>query len=132
MSHSPSAHGRRAFVLTVLAFLWSVGLLVAAAVAPVYGSETLVDENGRGVLLVIAVPAFITALVWIALWRKCSRGGRVSEYFAWTCISGLGGFCVLGLASIGLLVVPVALLLARAVSLTPSGSSPGPRDKGLA
>jgi hypothetical protein len=57
VTRMPSSHGRRALVLTVIAFLWSIGLLVAAVVAPVYGSATLVDENGQGVLLVVAFPA---------------------------------------------------------------------------
>lgn len=105
----------------MLAVLWSVGLLVAALVAPVYGSATLVDENGTRVLLVVAVPAVISVVVWLALWLKCTRGGRVSGVAAWTCVCLLGTFCVIGLASIGLYMIPVALLLARATTLTPSG-----------
>jgi hypothetical protein len=116
-----SSRGRRAFVLTVLAFVWSIGLLVAALLAPAYGSATLVDENGSGVLLVMAVPAVISAAVWLALWRKCTRGGPVSGVVAWTCVSVLAVFCLLGLASIGLFVIPVAALLAWAASVTPSG-----------
>jgi cyanate permease len=123
---------RRALVLTVLAFLWSIGLIVAALVAPVYGPATLVEENGRGVLLVVAAPSVVSALVWIALWRKCSRGGRVSDYVVWAGVSVLAVLCVLGLASIGLVIAPVPLLLARAASLTPSGSPPGPPGERLA
>ncbi|MGO9899667.1 MAG: hypothetical protein ACLP0J_08225 [Solirubrobacteraceae bacterium] len=82
----PSLPGRRPFVLTVIAFLWSIGLLVAALVAPVYGSATLADENGARVVLVMAVPAVISAAAWVALWRKCTRGDRVSGYVAWTCV----------------------------------------------
>jgi hypothetical protein len=131
MTRKPSP-GRRAFVLTAVAFVWSIGLLVAALIAPVYGSATLVDENGRGVLLVVAVPAVIAVAVWIALRRKCSRGGRVSHYAAWVCVWVLAAFCVVGLLSIGVFVAPVAVLLARATSLTPSGPSAGPVAKGLA
>jgi hypothetical protein len=116
-------------LLTVLAFVWSVGLLIAALVVPAYGSGTLVDENGTGVLLVVAVPAVVSVVVWMALWRQCSRGGRVSGYVAWGGISVLGAFCILGMLSIGIYVVPVAVLLARAAALTPSGSPP---DRGLA
>ena len=125
--------GPRALLFTALALLWSVGLLAAALVAPVYGSATLVDVNGRGVLLVVAVPAVSTVAVWIALWRRCSRGGRISGYLAWACVSLLAAFCFLAMFSIGVFVVPVALLLARAVSLTPSGSPPpatGPGYRG--
>jgi hypothetical protein len=107
--------------LTVIAFLWSIGLLVAALLVPVYGSATLVDDNGPRVLLVVAVPAVISAAAWIALWRKCARGNRVSGYVAWTCVWALAGFCVLAILSIGIFVAPVAVLLASAASLTPSG-----------
>lgn len=118
--------------MTAVAFAWSIGLLVTALVAPVYGSATLVDENGRGVLLVVAVPAVISAAVWIALRRKCSRGGDISGYVAWACVSVLAAFCVAGILTIGVFVAPVAVLLARATSLTPSGSPPGPAAKGVA
>lgn len=116
-----SSPGRRAFVLAVLAFVWSVGLLAAALFAPAYGSTTLVEENGSGVLLVVAFPAVISAAVWLALWRRCTRGGPVSGAVAWTCVSILVVFCLLGLASIGLFVIPVAVLLACATSVTPLG-----------
>lgn len=132
MTPIPSYPGRRAFVLTVLALLWSIGLLAAALAAPLYGSATLVDENGRGVLLVLAVPAVISLAVGIALWRKCTRGGRVSGYVAWACVSILAAFCLVGILTIGVFVAPVAVLLARAASLTPAGSPPGPADKSLA
>ncbi len=126
MSRLPSSPGRRAFAYTVIAFLWSVGLLVAALVVPVYGSATLVDENGSHVLLVVAVPAVISLAVWAALWRKCSHGSRAGGWVAWTGVSLLSGFCLLALASIGLLVVPAAVLLASAALLTPSGpAAPG-------
>jgi hypothetical protein len=108
-------------MLTVLAFVWSVGLLAAALFAPAYGSTTLVEENGSGVLFVVAFPAVISAAVWLALWRRCTRGGAVSRVVAWTCVSLLGIFCLIALASIGLFVIPVAVLLACAASLTTPG-----------
>jgi len=120
---SVTTRGRRALSFTALAFLWSVGLLVAAVVAPVYGSATLVDESGRGVLLMVAIPAVITAIAWLALWRKCARGGRLTGYVAWACVWGLAAFCVVGILTIGVFVVPVAVLLARAAELTPSPAS---------
>jgi hypothetical protein len=124
---TPSADARRALVFTALAFLWSIGLLVAALVAPVYGSATLVDENGHGVLIVVAIPAVISLVVWLALWRKCLRGSRISGLVAWTGIVLLSLFCLLAMLSIGIFVAPVALLLACAASLTPSGS-PAPNS----
>lgn len=129
--------GRQAFWLTGAAFLWSAVLVGAAFLVPVYGSSstassgaqssgalTLVAVNGLGVLIPVAVPLLIAALVWVALHRKCSRGGRVGGYVAWTCIAVLGAFCVVALFSIGIFIVPVVVLLACAASRTPSGSPP--------
>ena len=91
MEQEPSGDGRRAFWFTVGAFAWGAALVIAAALVPVYGSSTasppfgtphasasstLVQVNGLRVLIPIAVPAVIAALVWVALHRKCSRGGR--------------------------------------------------------
>jgi hypothetical protein len=116
-----SSRGRRAFVLTLLALVWSIGLLVTALFAPAYGSTTLVQENGSGVLIPVGIPAVISVAVWLALWRRCTRGGSVSGVVAWTCVSLLVVFCLLALASIGLFVIPVAVLLACATSATPLG-----------
>jgi len=118
------APDRRAILYMALALLWSIALLVAALVVPAYGSTTLVGENGTGVLLVIAIPAALTLAAWLALWHKCSRGGRAGGYLAWTCVALLGGFCLLGALSIGVFVVPAVIFLARAAALTPAG--PGP------
>jgi hypothetical protein len=114
-----SPFGRRALVLTALAFLWSVGVFVA-------GWATLVDQNGERVLWVLAVPAVVTLVVWVALWRRCSRGGRPSGYLAWAAVAALALFCLLAILSIGIFVAPVAVLLGFAVSLTPSGSARTP------
>jgi hypothetical protein len=116
-----SSVGRRAFALTVLAFMWSIGLLAAALFAPEYGSATLVDENGARVLVPVGIPAVISAVVWLALRRKCTRGGSVSGVVAWTCVSLLAVFSLLALPSIGMFVLPVAVLLAWAASVTPPG-----------
>jgi hypothetical protein len=118
--------GRRAFLLTALALIWSVGLLIAAVVVP-FGSAPLVQENGARVLLVVAIPAVLSLVVWVALWRQYSRGGRLSRCAAWGCISVLCVFCLLGMLSIGILVEPVAVLLVAAALLTPSGSPPAQR-----
>jgi hypothetical protein len=119
------AHGRRAFRLTATAFLWSVGLVVAALIVPVYSgtdtrsgtgiptvathsNSTLVGENGLGILVVLGVPTIVTVLVWLALHDKCSRGRQSSGYVAWGLIGLLAAFSLLGVLSIGIFVLPVA------------------------
>ncbi|MFL5909137.1 MAG: hypothetical protein ACJ768_00985 [Gaiellaceae bacterium] len=129
-----NAHtGRRAFGLTVAAFAWSLVLVAAALVVPVYSgttqsgsgpristSATLVDVNGTQALLVIAVPALLTAIAGIALHRRCTRGSRQATRLAWVAVYVLAAFGILGAASIGLFVLPVAVLLAAAATLTPA------------
>lgn len=99
---------------------WGLALIGGALLVPVYGSEsasaTLVDENGAAVLIPVAVPALIAALVWVALWR----GSRASGYVAWSLIGALGVFCLLAILSIGLFALPVAVLLALAAARAPS------------
>lgn len=127
--------GRWAFGLTAAAFAWALGLVAAALVAPFYSgvaqsdsgatvttSSTLVDVNGARVLVVVAVPAVLAALVGIALHRVCTRGSRRAERVAWVAIGVLAVLALLGAASIGLLVLPVALLLGVAAGLTPAAA----------
>jgi hypothetical protein len=132
--------GLWAFGLTVTAFVWALGLVAAAFVAPVYIGEshtvsggvastvsttsTLVDENGLGVLIPVALPAALTALVWLALQQKCSRGSRRSSEAAWWLVGLVAMFSLLSGFTIGMFVAPVALLLAGAASLTPRGAPP--------
>jgi hypothetical protein len=131
----PLDRGNWAFAFTVLACLWGIGLIVAAVLVPVYSSQTvsldggttasssstLVEVNGAGVLIPVSVPAAVAFLVWIALRRKCTRGGRISAYVAWSLIGILFALSVLAILSIGLFILPVAGLLAGAAGLTPFG-----------
>jgi hypothetical protein len=136
MSQTEARAGPQAFWLTVTAFLWSAALVGAAFVLPLYGSSstsstgahssaslTLVQVNGPRVLIPVGLPLIIVALVWAALHRKCSRGGRVPGYLAWTFVGILAAGCLVAIASVGLLIVPVAALLVCAAAITPSGGA---------
>jgi uncharacterized membrane protein YhaH (DUF805 family) len=131
--------GRWAYGLTATAFAWALALVVAAFVVPVYEGEaagdggssgsmgaTLIGENGLGALVPVALPALVTALVWLALHRKRSHGSRGGGRVAWVLIGLLALFCLLAILSIGVLVLPVAGLLAGAARVTPLG---GRRDR---
>jgi hypothetical protein len=124
--------GRRAFALTLAGFGWAIALIGAAFVVPVYSgvsgssttaphtfSSTLVEENGLSVLVPLAIPAALAALVWLALHRRCSRETRWSGPVAWALIGLLGAFSVVTSLTVGLFVMPVALLLAGAAVSTP-------------
>ena len=136
--------GRWAFGLTVTAFVWTLGLIAWALVAPAYSgvasdssgvthslpSQTLVQENGASVLIPVAAPAVLVAVVWWALHRKCSRGSLFGERLAIALVILLGLFALVTGFSIGLYVLPVAVLLTSAVVMTPAGSSPAARATG--
>jgi hypothetical protein len=137
MSDRTTRQGYHAFWLTATALIWSAALVGAAFLLPVYGSSevsstgthssrslTLVAVNGLGVLIPAGIPLVISAVVWVALHRKCSRGGSIAGYLAWALVAVLALGCLIAVASIGLFVVPVALLLARAAAITPRGPLP--------
>src|SRR5947209_1750528 len=102
MSEPGLRRGRQAFWLTNAALAWSAALIAGAFVLPVYGSSgtsstgahwtgslTLVAINGLGALVPVGIPLLISALVRVALHRKCSRGGRIAAYLAWTLVAVL-------------------------------------------
>jgi hypothetical protein len=137
MSQTAARPGRQAFWFTVAAFGWSAALVGAAFVLPLYGSSstsstgahssaalTLVQVNGPWALIPMGLPLIIVALVWAALYRKCSRRGRVPRYVAWTFVGLLVTGCLVAIASVGLLIVPVAALLWCAAAITPSAGAP--------
>jgi hypothetical protein len=133
----PSGSRRWASGLTLAALAWAVGLIVAAVLLPAYGgsesaatasvssgagaaplvhstaagSITLVDENGPWVLVLVTLPALVCGMVWTGL-----RGGRRGVQVARVAIGLLGAFCLVAAMSIGLFVLPVAVLLGAAAA----------------
>jgi len=100
------------------AALWSVGLIVAGFTVSVYEgtvspsgestSATLVEENGSGVLVVLAVPLVITLLVGFAV-LVLRR-----SWASWVAL-GLTGLLamlnLLALLTIGIFILPVTATL---------------------
>ena len=115
-------------VALAVALCWGAALLPAAAVAPVYqsasvtssgavtrGSATLLNENGSGILLIVAVPLLVSLIVGYSLWRRGVR--RSAGAIAWTFIGLLAGFNLVSMLSIGAFILPVtACLVSRAPS----------------
>jgi hypothetical protein len=119
---------RAEWVALTIALSWSAALLAAAALAPAYQSTTqtssgtvthqsatLVDENGSGVLLIIAVPLLVTVIVGYALWRRGARRG--AGPIAWTFTGLLAGFNLVAMLSIGPFIMPVTACLAVACTI---------------
>jgi hypothetical protein len=123
--------GTRARVALALAAVWGIGLLVAALTLPVYdvesrghapggtpvvtsGSATLVGVNGPGVLVVAAAP-LASALVVGALLAARPRH-PAAGVAAWGIVALLAALAVVGLLSVGVLLVPAVVALAVATS----------------
>lgn len=107
----------------LLAVVFSLALLAFGLFYPAYsrvvqtpgsetvtGSATIVEVNGPAVLVTLSVPLVVTALVaWCLM-----RSGQAARIVAWVLVLLLFAFAVLGLASIGLLILPIAVTLAVA------------------
>ena len=135
---------RLARLALVGAAVWSVGLLVVANVVPLYAgttttsttatdggpvdvttervSATLVEINGPGALAILAVPLVVTVLVALLLWR--TRVPRPAVVAAWLLAALLGVFSVLGMMTIGVLVLPVTAAVVLACAARSTGNSP--------
>jgi fatty acid desaturase len=132
---------RMSTILILVAAVWSLGLVIAAVALPVYNgesitnangvtfvSETLVAQNGAWVLIPVAVPLVVCGVVALALRRKRALGSAHGGRVAWAAIGLLGVFTLLSIPSIGLVIIPVVILLARAVTLSapPADEAPAP------
>jgi hypothetical protein len=128
--------GRVPAVALLAASAYGVALVVAAFVAPVYGtdsssssgqtsqgSDTLVGVNGLSAAVMLAVPLLVTLAVGCALWLGTHRGALP---LAWTITGLLAAANLLAMLSVGVFVLPVtaALVLACARSRPPD-QAPG-------
>ena len=118
------------WVALVVAGLWGLGLLVAAVTVPVYSgstvgasgvvesSATLVEENGDGILAIVAVPLVVSLGVALVLRARSHRGQRGPGVLASVLTGLVLVFCLLGMLTIGVFVLPVAIALVVACALT--------------
>lgn len=115
-------------VLASAAVAWTAALIPLAFLAPTYQGEsassdgvtthtsaTLVGVNGLWVVWLLCVPLALAAIAWLAL----RRGTRA----AWLPIGAFCLFAVVGAASIGIWLLPPAVLLIA------SGSRPASRSR---
>jgi hypothetical protein len=124
-----------AVLLTSLGLVCALALVPLAFVAPVYSGQssssggvtsathdTLIGINGYSVLVPICVPLLLALLCWLGLHLRCARGSRVGTALGWSSAWLLAAFAVVASASIGLYVLPAAMLLVLGASTTPDGS----------
>ena len=117
-SRMGSRHG---FWFATTAVLFAMAFTAWALFSPAYSSgETIVEANPELLARVaIAFPLTITAVVWLLLHAACRHDLRwvrgIARGIAWTLVAfaWVTGF------SIGLFVLPVAIVLVLASHLTP-------------
>jgi hypothetical protein len=128
--------GRASEVALLGASAYGVALVVAAFVAPVYGtdsssssgqtsqgSDTLVGVNGLSAAVVLAVPLLVTLAVSAALWLGSHRWALP---IAWTLTGLLAAGNLLAMLSVGVFVLPVTAALVFACARSrPPARSPG-------
>ena len=123
--------------LTVAALVWSVGLILAALLLGAYSGQTVssdagvtlttrtfVQVNGLGSLVLVAIPAAACLIVGAALWQRHRRQPAWSGPAAWTAVAVLAVEAALGIATIGVFLIPVVILLALSVRLVPGPAAP--------
>jgi hypothetical protein len=128
--------GRVAFGLGASSVGWALLLLASAFFFPAYQGETcgtggctstsstLFAENGWLAPGMLAGVAAIAAVGFYALHVVCSRGSERAAKLATWCAVVVIAFAIVGAASVGLLVLPVALLLGASAVLTPQRRAP--------
>lgn len=133
-------------VALVLAAIWSIALIIAAAVVPAYQSSsasfttlssslkdarttpapapvvtrtsaTLLQENGPHVLMVVGVPLLAVAVVSLSLWRRHASAKHGAGPVALAVVTLLAAFTLVSMLTIGMLVLPVTGLLTCACAL---------------
>jgi hypothetical protein len=112
--------GRAAFALTVVAALYSVGLVVWVCAIPAVDGRTLLEYGGPASLAITAQPLLLSFVMWGLLHRRCATGSRNATavarvlgplYLVWS---------VLGALTLAAGAFPAALLLLCALALTPA------------
>jgi hypothetical protein len=126
-----SSRARVAFGLGASAVGWALLLVASAFFFPAYRGETcgtggctstgstLFAENGWWAVALLAALAAVAVAGFYALHVVCSRGSERAAKVATSCAVVVVLFGMVSAASIGLLVLPVALLLGASAVLTP-------------
>ena len=126
---------RLAVRLNVVALVWSAGLVLAGLLVPAYTSNstshvngvtltrsTLAQENGVRAMALMAVPLLVSCVVLWAI-RARRSGERWGGPLAWAGVGLVAIETLLGLLTIGVLILPATILLAFAVRLAPGPMS---------
>jgi hypothetical protein len=114
--------GRATFGLTLLAVVYSIGLLIWVAAVPALDGETALEYGGPGSLAITVQPLLFSLLMW-ALFRRRTSGSRVASATAWVLATLYLIWSVLAALTLAAGAFPAAVILLFAVWLTPRPDS---------
>ena len=103
--------GRLAFALTVLAFVYSLALLVVLVAVPDDAGETALEQAALQNLAIFAQPLFVTLALWSLLRERCTTGSDGATVAARTIAAVYLLYSVLGAWTIAVGALPAAFLL---------------------
>ncbi len=125
---------RRSFLLASGGVACALALIPTAFFAPVYHGTSVtpggavvrmtdseVGVNGLYVVWLLCIPVALALVAWVGLRLRCSRASSLGSTVAWAAVVLLFVFAAVGLASIGVFVLPAALLLLAAATSAPAG-----------
>jgi hypothetical protein len=118
-------NGRAAFGWATAAVVYAVAFTVWALLASVYSSgQTILEVNSEfSVRVAIAMPLLVTSTVWLLLHVACRFDATLARIAASTVAWLLVAFAVITGFSIGMFVLPGAVMLVAAAALTPVARS---------
>ena len=116
--------GRVAFVLTLLAIGYSVGLIAWVVANPAFNGQTLLEYGGLGSLVITMQPLLFALVMWAILHRRCTVGSEAATVAAWTLGLLFLAYSVVGALTIAAGAFPAAALLLVAVMITPRAPQP--------
>jgi hypothetical protein len=118
-------NGRAAFGWATAAVVYAVAFTVWALVASVYSSgQTILEVNSEfSVRVAIAMPLLVTSTVWLLLHVGCRFDATLARIAASTVAWLLVAFAAITGFSIGMFVLPGAVMLVAAAALTPVARS---------
>jgi len=118
---------RAAFWLATGAVAWAAAFTVWVLTASFYepGGETILAVNDElSVRIALFAPLVTSALVWLALHVACRDNNRAARRLGLAAASILLVFAILTSFTIGTFVLPGALALTAAATMTPVGPPP--------
>ncbi len=112
--YRPPPSPRRPLWVLAAAGLWSAGLIAASF----WVRPSLIQVNGAKVLLPVSAPLAIVVLVALGLSLARWRSARWATIVSWVLAGLLDGLALVGMLTIGIFILPVAIAVTAACAMS--------------